>query len=40
MRAFGGRKLAAADMYNTVSCLCALLFQFSDLESCGQLGNG
>lgn len=40
LRAVGGSnsKLDAADMYDMVPCLC--LFQFSNLESYGQLGNG
>jgi hypothetical protein len=40
MRAVGGSKLDAADIYVMVPWLCALLLQFSDLERRGQLCSG
>jgi hypothetical protein len=40
MRAVGGSKLDAADIYVMVPWLCALLLQFSDLERRDQLCSG
>lgn len=40
MRAVGGSKLDIADIYDMVPWFCALLLQLSDLERCGQVGNG